>query len=207
MAKLLVTAFEPFGTWKSNSSQLCLTQFVQQIPSDWNVTARVYPVEFETTRPLLESDLMQEYDFSLHLGQTQQTARIRFEALGLNLGAVPGKPEGEVFPLNHNGPAAYQCGLPLSDWAAALRELGIPATVSFHAGTYLCNATLYWGHHLIHQHRLKTESCFVHVPLDISQVVNQSGDFYTLPTALVVQSLLHLLEFWKARNSEKYKLA
>ena len=106
MPKLLLTAYEPFGNWKTNSSQLCLEQVLPLLDSKWVVTARIYPVEFELARPLLEADLQQGFDFTIHLGQTQQTARIRLEAVGLNIGAVPGKPEGESFCLIPGAPAA-----------------------------------------------------------------------------------------------------
>lgn len=199
---LLLTAYEPFGPWKTNASQLCLERLLPLIDPTWHVTSRIYPVEFETARPLLEADLLQRFDLTLHLGQTQQTARIRLEAVGLNVGAVPGRPESETFPLIPGGVPAYHCPLPLSEWAARLRSSGIPAYVSFHAGTYLCNAALYWCHHLIEQHALPTESCFVHVPLDHSQVVDLPGDYLTLPSELVADAVNRLIKMWSARSRE-----
>jgi len=207
MPKLLLTAYEPFGTWKTNASQLCLERLIPRLDPAWDVTTRVYPVDFQSVRPLLEADLLQSFDFTLHLGQTSQTARIRLEAVGLNVGVIPGKPESETFPLIPTGPAAFSCPLPLHDWAAQLRIAGIPASVSHHAGTYLCNATVYWCHQVIAQHQLSTESCFVHVPLDVSQVVDLAGDYYTLPSDFVAQSVLHLIQLWHARHRARSMLA
>lgn len=195
-AKILVTAFEPFGAWPTNASRLCLERLLPKLPATCEVTARVYPVEFELVRSLLEEDLLQNFDLAIHLGQVQQSSRIRLEAVGLNLGAVPGRTEGDVFALDSQGPAAYQTALPLSAWADQLRNEGFPAYVSFHAGTYLCNATLYWGHHFIETHGLATQACFVHVPLDISQVVSLPGDFLTLPADVVSRGVARLIEMW-----------
>lgn len=74
--------------------------------------------------------------------------------------------------------------------------LGIPSYVSYHAGTYLCNAMVYWTHHLITLNGFSTQSLFVHVPLDVSQVVGLSGDYYTLPSELTAQGIAELIRFW-----------
>lgn len=192
----MLTAFEPFGVWPTNASRLCLEQLVPRLPRAWVVVTRIYPVEFDQARPLLEADLAQDFDLNIHLGQTQNTGRIRLESIGLNVGMKPGSAEGETFALIPDGPPAYQVDLPLAVWAEQLREEGIPAYVSQHAGTYLCNATLYWARHFIETHGLHTQTCFIHVPLDISQVTNLQGDFLTLPTSLVAQGVKRLIEMW-----------
>ncbi len=196
--KILLTAFEPFGVWKDNASRLCLESLLPQLPTHWEVVARIYPVEFDATRSLLEADLRQVFDFALHLGQAQTTGRIRLESVGLNVGAVPGKSDSDTFALVSDGPAAYRVDLPLSEWAERLRNEGFPAYVSHHAGTYLCNATLYWGRHFIAEQGLNTQTCFVHVPLDISQVTDLPGDYLTLPAAVVARGVARMIEMWEA---------
>jgi pyroglutamyl-peptidase len=196
--RLLITAFAPFGSWQENASELCLRRLLPLL-DDYLVTARVYPVEFDAARPLLESDLQQNYDLTIHLGQAQNTSRIRLEAVGLNVGSVPGRLESDMFGLVADGPAAYQSQLPLTKWAERLRRQGIPAYVSYHAGTYLCNATLYWAHHFLEQNpHLITPVCFIHVPLDISQVAGLPGDYLTLPATLTAQAVASLIAMWAA---------
>ncbi|MDB5335450.1 MAG: Pyroglutamyl-peptidase [Planctomycetaceae bacterium] len=195
--RILITAFAPFGTWPENASELCLGKLLPLLSTDFEVTTRVYPVEFVAARPLLESDLLQNYDLAIHLGQAQNTARIRLEAVGLNVGSVPGRSESDMFGLVANGPAAYQSALPLTQWADKLRQEGIPAYVSYHAGTYLCNATLYWAHHFLELNpKLTTPVCFIHVPLDISQVVGLPGDYLTLPSQMTANAVARLIAMW-----------
>jgi pyroglutamyl-peptidase len=197
--RILVTAFAPFGTWRENGSELCLQQLLPLLRDQYDVTSRVYPVEFHAARPLLESDLLKDFDLAIHLGQAQNTSRIRLEAVGLNVGSVPGRGESEMFGLVANGPAAYQTDLPLAMWAEILRAAGIPAYVSYHAGTYLCNATLYWAHHFLALNRaLRTQVCFIHVPLDISQVAGLPADYLTLPASLTASAVARLVELWDA---------
>jgi pyroglutamyl-peptidase len=180
----------------SNASQLCLQSLLPQLPADCEAAVRVYPVEFAAARPLLEADLAEDYDLAIHLGQAQNTSRLRLEAVGLNVGAVPGASESECFPLVAGGPAAYQTALPLATWAEALRTEGIPAYVSWHAGTYLCNATLYWGHHILETRGLSTALCFVHVPLDISQVASLPADYLTLPSQTAARGIARIISLW-----------
>jgi len=88
---------------------------------------------------------------------------------------------------------AYESALPLADWSNKIRAAGIPAQVSFHAGTYLCNGLLYFAQHTIAQRKLKTKAAFIHVPLDPSQVVNQRESFASLPAVLSATALRVIL--------------
>ncbi len=195
--RILVTAFAPFGTWERNASQLCLENLLPLLSDEYEITQRVYPVEFAAARPLLESDLRLNFDLAIHLGQAHNTSRIRLEAVGLNVGAVPGRSDSDMFGLVTDGPAAYQSALPLSQWADRLREHGIPAYVSYHAGTYLCNATLYWAHHFLELNpELRTQVCFIHVPIDISQVAGLPGDYLTLPSRMTAEAVARLITIW-----------
>ena len=89
---------------------------------------------------------------------------------------------------------AYRSSLPLADWAVKLRRAGVPAQVSYHAGTYLCNATLYWSHWLAERMALKTQSAFIHVPLDVSQVVNEPHGAASLPATISGHAIGLILE-------------
>jgi pyroglutamyl-peptidase len=70
----------------------------------------------------------------------------------------------------------------LVEWAEKLRLRGIPAQVSHHAGTYLCNAMLYWTHFIAERAGLLTRAAFVHIPLAPSQVVEAGRGLPSLPT-------------------------
>jgi pyroglutamyl-peptidase len=75
-----------------------------------------------------------------------------------------------------------------------LREAGVPAGVSYHAGTFLCNATLYFSCYFVEQMALRTRSTFVHVPLDVSQTASQTYPAASLPVAITAQGLRLILE-------------
>jgi pyroglutamyl-peptidase len=142
----------------------------------------------------LADDLADDFDFALHLGQAPDSGRIQLEAVGLNIGGSSSQSPDQFQPLVNDGPVAYRSSLPLGDWARKLRRAGVPAQVSYHAGTYLCNATLYLSCHLAAQMRLRTQAAFIHLPLDPAQVASQAQDMASLPASTSAAALRLILE-------------
>lgn len=194
MTSVLVTAFEPYDRWTANASWLCLLEWIREAASEPAVTTRLYPVDFAAVRERLSHDLGAGYDFALHLGQAPGSGRIRLEAVALNMGGAADESPEQFRPLADDGPVAYRSTLPLADWAVKLRAAGVPAVVSYHAGTYLCNATLFWTHYLAEKRNLNTRSTFLHLPLDVSQVVAERHDQPSLPSATAAALRLLLAE-------------
>jgi len=194
MPTVLLTAFKPYGTWPENASWLAMVELTRQMPATPRITTRLYPVDFDAARDMLARDLEEDYDVALHMGQAPGSSGIALEAIGINVGGTTDQPPETLRPLSDDGPVAYRSQLPLARWASRLREAGIPASVSYHAGTYLCNATLYWSHHLVQQMNLKTKSGFIHLPLDATQTTGESRDLPSLPAATVARALRLVLE-------------
>lgn len=196
MPTVLVTAFEPYDRWRENASWLALMELTRDLPSGPKVVTRRYPVDFEQARARLADDLAAGFDFVLHLGQAPGIGRIHLEAIGLNVGGHSSQTPDELMPLVSGGPPAYRSALPLAAWAGQIRELGIPCQVSYHAGTYLCNALLYLTHHLAAERGLKTQATFVHLPLSPEQVLCERQDWPSLPSqhsALAIRRIIELL--------------
>lgn len=200
MPSVLITAFEPYDRFAANASWLCLLELTRDLPGSPTIVTRRYPVSFDEVRARLAKDLEANYDYALHLGQAPGSAQIRLEAIAVNVGQEPGTPAAAPRVLAADGPVAYQSSLPLRDWAAQLREEGIPATVSYHAGTYLCNATLYWTHYLAERRGLRTQSAFIHLPLDLSQAATEPKECAALPAATAATAVRRMLERMKAEG-------
>ena len=193
MRRVLVTAFKPYDSWPSNASWLALVELTREMPSAPEITTRLDNVDFDHVREQLEADLAADYDFALHVGQAPGSTRIQLEAFGINIGGHSRQLPDDFQPLTADGPAAYFSQLPLAELARRLRDAEIPAQVSYHAGTYLCNATLYLSHHVIASRGLKTKATFVHVPLDTSQVMDQDEILPSLPAAQSAKALRLIL--------------
>jgi pyroglutamyl-peptidase len=194
MTNVLLTAFEPYDRWAENASWLALVELTRELPATPRVVTRRYPVDFQAAQARLEDDLAAEYDFVLHLGQAPGISRVHLEAIGVNIGGLSSQSPDEHQPLVVGGPAAYRSELPLASWSSKIRAAGIPCQVSYHAGTYLCNALLYLTHHMVATRKLRTRAAFVHLPLAPEQVLGERQDWPSLPTAMAAGALRMILE-------------
>jgi pyroglutamyl-peptidase len=207
MPTVLITAFEPYDQWKSNSSWLALLEFTKNMPEVPKIVTRRYPVDFSQVQQRLEQDMQQNFDVALHLGQAPGSARIRLEAIGLNIGGGTNQLPDEFRPLVSEGPTAYQSNLPLATWATRLRHASIPAAVSYHAGTYLCNALLYLSLHIAKTRGFRTRSTFIHLPLAPEQVASEQKDMPTMSPESSAKALRLLLEEILQRRENERTLA
>lgn len=194
MTSILVTAFAPYEPWQTNASQLCLERLVASLDDQSRITTRVYPVDFSAVREHLAADLKSNYDFALHLGQAPERDTLALEQFALNVGFWPGAAAGESFHLEPDGPAAYQSELPLFSWVGKLQAEGIAAQVSFHAGTYLCNAAFYWSRFWAERLGLTTRSGLIHLPLDESQIVDGTETRARMPSATAAGAVQLILD-------------
>ncbi|MGD9719841.1 MAG: pyroglutamyl-peptidase I [Pirellulales bacterium] len=194
MASVLITAFEPYDLWTANSSWLTLVQLTQRLPSEPTITTRLYPVDFAAVKERLANDLRANHDFALHLGQAPGSTRIQLEAFAINVGGSSRQSPDEFRTLVEGGPAAYRSPLPLANWSSQLHSEGIPAQVSYHAGAYLCNATLYFSCYLAERMGLKTQSAFIHLPLDLSQAAGQAHEMASMPASTSARALNLILQ-------------
>ncbi|MBR0387661.1 MAG: pyroglutamyl-peptidase I, partial [Clostridia bacterium] len=75
-----------------------------------------------------------------------------------------------VFP---DGPSAYFSSLPVKAMTAAIRDAGIPASLSNTAGTYVCNHLMYGVLYHIAKSFPGTQGGFMHVPFLHEQVTDR----------------------------------
>ncbi len=140
-AKTLCTCFEPFGPWQQNASQLVVERLGRRTRPA--VRFQQYPVDYGAARALLLADLADPYVHIVHLGQAATCQEIQLEALAVNLAGDVGESHRQFRRLVTDGPAAYATAMPIDRWLARLQQSGVPARISYHAGTYLCNAVYY----------------------------------------------------------------
>lgn len=169
MPRILLTAFEPYHEWTENSSWLALMELTRWFDSRGQVVTRRYPADLVEMTHRLGEDLTAGYDYAIHLGQAPGTAAIKLETIALN--AIDAEN-----PLVAGAPVAYRTALPMARWAQRLSAEGIPAIVSHHAGTHLCNALSYFSLHLTEQRGLPTRCGFLHLPLAPQQVARRLPD-------------------------------
>jgi pyroglutamyl-peptidase len=193
MTRVLLTAFGPYGRWKENSSWQALVELTRELPESPRVTTRLYPVDSHRMREKLREDLAGGHDFAIHLGQAPGASAIRLESFALNVEGDPARCDEELPVLVDGAPPAYQVELPVHQWARRIRDSGVPTVVSYHAGIYLCNATLYYSCHYCRQEGFPTKSAFIHLPLMPSQILHHAEEIPSTPVPLMASALRQIL--------------
>jgi pyroglutamyl-peptidase len=166
---VLVTGFEPFGDDAVNPSQELAKALDGRRVRRASVRAMVLPVQHEAAwsslAPALEASGLIGV---VHFGLAGGRARLALEAVGVNtLDYAMPDADGVLRrdePAVPAAPAAYWSTLPLREILRELTAAGIPAYISYTAGTYLCNFTLYATlHHLASRSR-PVPAGLIHVP-------------------------------------------
>ncbi len=187
MTRVLLTAFEPYDRWAENSSWLALVDLTRWYEGPIEIVTRRYPVDLTEMCGRLRQDLLEAFDLALHVGQAPGETVIELESIGLNV-------RSDSSPLVRDAAVAYRSTLPLEPAAQRLRQAGIPAAVSHHAGTHLCNATLFLSLYYADTLSLPTGSALVHLPLTPAQVAREGKNLASMSTPMASAALALLLD-------------
>ncbi|MGN1409341.1 MAG: pyroglutamyl-peptidase I [Eubacteriales bacterium] len=204
MKKILVTGFRPFGGQNINPSEQIINSLTA--PSGTSLTKLILPVEFrESERILTEAAEKVRPDCILSLGQAGNSPCMAVERLAVNMDSSLSADGRTVLPdesgyapidtpIFTGGPAAYFSTLPVRAMAEALNKDGIPARVSYSAGTYVCNHVMYTGCSLAERYDGMC-SGFVHVPFLPEQLSAPSGTGgrYSMPFSDMLRGIQIIL--------------
>lgn len=193
MTRVLLTAFQPYDNWTTNASWLALVELTRDLPSHLNVTTRLYPVDYDGLLERLMSDLHDRYDYAILTGQAPGRSRVELETVALNLRSDGSASTRPAQQLVDGAPLAYASSLPADSLCESVRTAGIPAAVSYHGGTYLCNAALYFALHQTAHRQLSTQSIFVHLPIDTTQAARCTGAIPSLAMSESARALQIIL--------------
>jgi pyroglutamyl-peptidase len=200
--RILLTAFEPYDNWDQNSSWEALICLLERRGAMEGVTTRRYPVDLPTMQERLFKDLARGFDAVLHLGQSPGASRIQLEAIALNVAGMT-ESQGEFFgPITQNGPVAFRTDFPLDLWKRDLMQNGIPSAISFHAGTYLCNAVMYLSHLWHLHHQLRRPIGFMHIPLTPEQVLRSHRDLPSMPREQAAEAIGRVVDLINSHDFE-----
>lgn len=167
---ILVSAFSPFDVDPENSTELIIESAKEQ---NWTgVSFVTLPVSFSRAWSTLKQAIDQCRPTTvLSLGQADSRDKISIERVALNwqdariLDGDGKQPVDE--PIQTLGPLALPARLPTRSLVSALSAVGLPAELSYFAGTYVCNALmydlLYWAE------QKGCQAGFVHFPLLVDQ--------------------------------------
>ena len=166
MKTLLITGFEPFGGETINPAWEAVKALPEQI-GGWQLRKLQIPTVFGLAAArTLACAAECRPDAVLCIGQAGTRSAVTPEYVGINLrhariaDNLGNQPQDE--PVVPGGPTAYFATVPVRAMTAAIEAQGIPAAVSYTAGTYVCNDLLYTLLH--HYAETPVRAGFIHVP-------------------------------------------
>lgn len=177
--KILVTGFDPFGGEKVNPA----LEAVKSLPSEIH-GAEIHWVEIPTVfykaADVLETAIVRfQPDVVLCIGQAGGRASLTPERVAINQddARIPDNQGNQPIdtPIRLDGQAAYFSTLPIKAMVQAIKEEGLPATVSNTAGTFVCNHLMYQALYLANKKFPHMRAGFMHIPYMTEQVINKSN--------------------------------
>lgn len=175
--KILVTGFDPFGGEKVNPA----LEAVKSLPSEIH-GAEIHWVEIPTvfyrSAEVLEAEIVRfQPDAVLCIGQAGGRASLTPERVAINQddARIPDNQGNQPIdtPIRLDGQAAYFSTLPIKAMVQAIKEEGLPATVSNTAGTFVCNHLMYQALYLADKKFPHMRTGFMHIPYMTEQVINK----------------------------------
>ncbi len=182
MAKILVTGFDAFGGEDVNPA----SEAVNHLGTSgmWArgeievVTCEIPTVYGDSARAVKEAIREYEPQAVISVGQAGGIAGIRIERVALNLddARIPdnagNKPSNRL--IDPEGPVAYWATIPVCDVVEAIQAKEIPASLSYSAGTFVCNHVFYSTCHFVASNSLPIQVGFIHVPYLPKQAVGKN---------------------------------
>jgi len=194
--KILLTGFDGFGGLSANPSRVVTQQMAERANRDGrqDLLTEILPVEFSASGERIRELIRENHPSAVVLtGVSAGLGAIGFERVALNLDDTGepdnagDKPEGRI--IVPAGPAAYWSTLPIGRFRKALNALNIPASVSNHAGTFVCNHAFYEARHEVEQSGTGAMCGFIHLPLMSEQAEASAFGSPGMPLTVMLEAL------------------
>jgi pyroglutamyl-peptidase len=165
--KVLLTGFEPFDGAAHNPSIDAVRTLAQEGIEGISLEVLELPVEFVGAGELVCAAIARiQPDIVLSVGLAAGRYDITVERVAVNLADARIADNSGEQPVDQElttgGVAAYFSTLPVKETVAAIRGTDVAASLSYSAGTYVCNAVMY--HTLRVTADGSTQAGFIHIP-------------------------------------------
>lgn len=195
--KILVTGFDPFGGEKINPAIETVKRLPDEIEGNKIIKLEINTVAFKSLNQIREAILREKPDVVLSVGQAGGRSDITVEKVGINLDDYRiADNEGNQYidkPVFADGPAAYFATIPVKAIVENIKKNNIPASVSYTAGTFICNHVLYGVCHMVAAEFNGIKSGFIHIPFLPEQVV-EKRNMPSMDIETLVKGLTYALE-------------
>lgn len=195
--KALITGFDPFGGESINPAFEAVKLMKDQIGVCEIIKLEI-PTVFGKSLDRIKKKIDEiDPDIIICVGQAGGRANISIEQVGINLDEARiadnegNQPSGSK--IKEDGKNAYFSNLPSKAILKHLHDNKIPSSLSYTAGTYVCNHVLYGLMYMIEEKYTDKRGGFVHVPFIASQVINKASTA-SMSLNLIVEALEKIVE-------------
>ena len=177
--KILTTGFAPFGGETINPSYEAVRLLPETI-GEHRITKLELPVTFEGTPALLAEKVRAlNPDVLISVGQAGGRPNITLERVAINLmdARIP----------DNDGYSPED--IPVKKMMEAMNEAGISTSLSYSAGSYVCNTVMYAGLYLATHEFPGMRSGFIHVPFIPEQLEGKKEGTPAMELSMIAKGL------------------
>lgn len=196
--KILITGFDPFGGESVNPAFEAVKLLPDEIAGAQIIKLEV-PTVFGKAGDTMEKGIVEHNpDVVLCIGQAGGRSGITPEKVAINYqdGRIADNAGYQPIDvkIKEDGETAYFTQLPVKAMVEKIRSRGIPAFVSYTAGTYVCNDLMYTLLYLIDKKYPSVRGGFIHVPFAMEQVVNKPQGTASMELTKIAEGLKCAIE-------------
>ena len=196
--KILITGFEPFGGESVNPAYEAV-KLLPDMAGDIQIVKMEIPTVFGEAGKVEETGILQHQpDAVICVGQAGRRADIGVERVAINLveASIPDNAGNQPMDVKvqEDGDTAYFATIPVKAMVKNIKDHGIPASISYTAGTYVCNSVMYDLLYLIDRKYPSIRGGFIHVPYATEQGVGKPVGTATMELSTISKALLYALE-------------
>lgn len=191
--KVLITGFDPFGGENVNPGWEAVNNLPNLIDDIEVIKLQIPTVFRKSAKTLFNSIEEIKPDVVVCVGQAAGRYDISIERVAINIddGRIPDNEGNQPIDtaIYEDGENAYFSTLPIKAMVEEIKKVGIPASVSNTAGTYVCNHIMYSLLYYLNKNvKQNIRGGFIHVPLSAEQAINTKNTPF-MDTALVTKGL------------------
>lgn len=196
--KVLITGFDPFGGEKVNPAFEAVKLLPDTIAGA-SIVKKEVPTVFGKAGDALEGFIREEEpEVVICIGQAGGRSSICPEKVAINLmdARIPDNQGNQPTdqPIKEDGENAYFATVPVKAMVNRIRKKGIPAVVSYSAGTFVCNEIMYRLLYLLHKKHPDIRGGFIHVPYAAQQAVDKANGTPFMSLAMIADGLAAAVE-------------
>ncbi len=196
--KILVTGFDPFGGETVNPAYEAVKMLPEQIAGAEIIKLEI-PTVFSKSSVAVEEGI-QKYnpDIVINVGQAGGRSHMTIEQVAINLADARIPDNAGEQPLNEalqpDGDTAYFATIPIRAMVKHVQEHGLPCSISYTAGTYVCNCVMYNVLYMTQKKYPNIKAGFIHVPFATSQLIGKPATTPGMSLTEIEKSLEYAIE-------------